>query len=229
VRQSQLVVSKFALGGAQDSPRLFLRQSMPDMSTELESEIVAAKDVFFRVNLKNVKFVLNNLKFVYYSVIGSENLLVCAIEQLKSEKEDNYNETLLKYFASHLEEERDHVKWLLDDLTTHGVELDDGDEDAMAMVGSQYYMIFHLHPSCLLGYLAVVEGTPTPIEEIEKMERIYGRKLFRFARFHALKDRDHKIELFDVINKAPTHLRDGFYRSARNCLKHMERAARHWG
>lgn len=194
----------------------------------LKNLVAESKAKFFFVNLSSVASIVNNLKFVYHSVVASENLLACAIERLRVLEEDSYSSLLLAYFIEHLEEEREHDKWLADDLKSHGVNISKHDENAMAMIGSQYYMIFHSHPSCLLGYMAVVEGTPTPIEEIEKLEKIYGRKLFRFARFHSIKDEEHKVNLFDIIDKTPVQLVGNVFLSAEVALKHMAAAAKYW-
>jgi hypothetical protein len=199
-----------------------------DSSSKLEKMILQRKSIFFHVNINNIGCIIDNLKFVYYSVIATENLLSCAIAQLKKMECSTHNDGLLSYFIDHLEEEREHSKWLAEDLGTHGVNLDSYDENAMAMIGSQYYMIYHKHPSCLLGYMAVVEGTPTPIQEIEKLERIYGKKLFRFARFHSIKDEEHKIELFNHIDNTPHYLMDDIFLSTDITLNHMSNAAKHW-
>jgi len=134
----------------------------------------------------------------------------------------------LSYFVQHLEEERDHAKWLFNDLNSHGVDIGSFDTNAMAMVGLQYYMIYHVHPCCLLGYMAVVEGTPTPISDIEKLEGLYGKKLFRFARYHSIKDEEHKVELFAHIESAPSKYMEHITRSAIVTLDCISDAAKHW-
>ena len=197
-------------------------------SNELEKTILNQKKDFFYVNGDNVNSIVRNLRFVYHSVIASENLLLCAIQQLMLSEASSYRDTVLSYFTEHLEEERGHAEWLAKDLTTHGISISDLDNDAMAMVGSQYYMIHHRSPYCLLGYLAVAEGTPTPISEIEKLENVYGRMLFSFARFHSIKDEEHKIELFEVINKTPIRHRDDIRNSTKATLICISRAAKHW-
>jgi hypothetical protein len=142
--------------------------------------------------------------------------------------QSSYSRQLLHYYIEHLQEERDHARWLYEDLTTHGITLVKPDEYAMSMIGVQYYMVFHLHPCSILGYMAVVEGVPTPLPEIERLEKIYGRKLFRFARYHAEKDQVHKIELFQKISETPQEYQMLIFNSAESTLRFISEAAKGW-
>ncbi|MEZ5864865.1 MAG: hypothetical protein R3D25_12675 [Geminicoccaceae bacterium] len=68
------------------------------------------------------------------------------------------------YFAHHIDEERNHDVWTLEDLVNARF---DGDAvlaqlpppSLAAMVGSQYYWILHHHPAALLGYIAISRAT----------------------------------------------------------------------
>lgn len=195
---------------------------------DLENSIAQRKSNFFYVNSDSIRCIMRNLRFLYSSVVASENLLSCAAEQLKKHTSGIYRDKILSYYLEHLEEERDHAKWLADDLAAHGVIIEHHDLDAMRMIGAQYYMIFHCSPYCLLGYMAVVEGVPTPLSEIEKLESIYGKKLFRFSRFHAIKDMEHKHDIFERINSAPPLISEQIGRSASITLDCIECAAKSW-
>lgn len=197
-------------------------------ASDLRQLIVRRKQDFFYVNGDSIQCIVRNLKFVYSSVVATENLISCAIEQLVLVEPSTYRDNILSYFVEHLEEERDHAKWLSDDLTTHGVDISNCDEDAMFMIGAQYYMIHHKSPYCLLGYMAVVEGTPTPISEIEKLELVYGKKLFRFSRFHSIKDEEHKDDLFKYINNSPAQFVESIAWSTNITLDCISKAAKHW-
>ena len=56
-----------------------------------------------------------------------------------------------------------------------------------ALVGSQYYWIFHFHPVALLGYIAVLEGYPPSMAMIDQLEAGtgYPREAFRTMIAHA--------------------------------------------
>jgi hypothetical protein len=72
---------------------------------------------------------------------------------------------LVAYLQQHIPEELHHDEWVLDDLQALNI----GREKvlaripplaASALVGPQYYWILHVHPIALLGFIAVMEGTP---------------------------------------------------------------------
>ena len=91
----------------------------------------------------------------------------------------------------------------------------------MSMVGTQYYLLKHVHPAALLGYMAVVECDPVPEEVVDLLERAHGKDLMRFMRFHALKDLEHRKELFEIIDLTPGQLRRLISDSTENVLDHF--------
>lgn len=148
-----------------------------------------------RVNLADTGIMLHNLVWLYQVITASENLMVVA--------EQESNGRLAKYLRDHLEEERDHAKWLADDLQTVGVDVSRllPDRSAMGLAGSQYYLIYHVSPVCLLGYMAVLEGFPFPLDVLEKLEACHGKDMLRCLRYHAENDLEHRKELFRVIDE----------------------------
>jgi hypothetical protein len=52
--------------------------------------------------------------------------------------------------------------------------------------------------------------------------------LFRFMRFHAVKDLEHRKELFSIINQAPAGPAELIAYSAENVLEYFSRAAAVW-
>jgi Iron-containing redox enzyme len=117
---------------------------------------------------------------------------------------------LTTYLERHIDEERNHDQWLLDDLEALGVSR----STVMArlpsltvacLVGSQYYWVLHSHPVALLGYLAFAEGypsAPTLIEELVARTG-YPREAFRMLSEHAELDSRHGNELDQVIDSLP--------------------------
>ena len=109
------------------------------------------------------------------------------------------------YLTHHIREERHHDEWLLDDLEVLGVPREQvlaqmPSATVAALVGSQYYWIRHHHPVALLGYIAVLEGTPPVAEHVEGIIRQTGlpRKAFRTILKHADLDPHHR----DALNRA---------------------------
>src|SRR5258708_26977112 len=144
----------------------------------------------FHFDVSNRTAVIENLKFLYWCCVAREDLL-------REGFDTPCGPGLAEYYRSHLEEERGEISILEEDLKAAGVEgtLKIPNHIAMAMIGTQYYLIKHVHPVSLLGYMAVEEAAPTPIEVIEALESTHGKDLFRFLRLHAIKDQQHTKEL----------------------------------
>ena len=71
-----------------------------------------------------------------------------------------------------------------------------------AMVGSQYYWIFHYHPLSLLGHIAVMEGYPPTVELVDALIAKTGcpREAFRTLQRHAHLDKQHRDDLNEVLD-----------------------------
>lgn len=146
------------------------------------------------LNLNDLGILISNLAFMHQVIVSSERLLEEAANESIGE--------LKAYYLVHLEEERQHQKWLADDLLSYGVDVKTLPlmRKAAEMAGSQYYLIKHVHPSCLLGYMAVLEGFPMPLDMVDSLEVLHGKKLIRTLRFHAEHDLEHRKEVFRMID-----------------------------
>lgn len=138
-----------------------------------------------------------NLVFMHALMVASEPLLQEAIEHSDG--------ALGVYYSAHIEEERGHAAWLADDLKSLGVTVGEPSYIAAACAGAQYYLIRHAHPAALLGYLAVLEGYPAPLEVVDMLEGHYGKDAMRCFRFHAEHDVDHRADLVKMIESVPEH------------------------
>jgi Iron-containing redox enzyme len=114
------------------------------------------------------------------------------------------------YLERHVEEERDHDEWLLDDLELLG--MDRGDvlgrvpsATVASLVGAQYYWSLHVHPVALLGYLSFLEGSPPTPDLIEDLVARTGfpREAFRTLAKHGELDPEHGAELEQTIDSLP--------------------------
>jgi hypothetical protein len=117
---------------------------------------------------------------------------------------------LADYLGTHIPEERNHDEWLLADLDVLGVPrtvaLNTTPSPTMAsLVGSQYYWIFHTHPVALLGYIAVLEGNPAPIEFLDEVVQRteLPRAAFGSMFKHAALDLQHRNDLDDLLWEFP--------------------------
>jgi hypothetical protein len=117
---------------------------------------------------------------------------------------------LASYLEAHVDEELDHDEWLLEDLEVLG--RDRGEVLARppsaavaALVGAPYYWILHYHPAAVLGYIALLEGYPPTLTEVDRlMERTgYGREAFRTLIRHAELDPLHRDDLDEALDRLP--------------------------
>lgn len=135
-----------------------------------------------------------------------------------------FEAALLAYLIRHAEEERDHYQWIMEDLNEVAVP----DWLAAEAAGAQYYMIRHVHPASLLGYMAVLEGDPPRLEDVTKLEHLFGKKLLRCTRLHAATDLEHRIELFKLIDMVPANLQSIVLQSAEHTLTILQITQKSW-
>jgi hypothetical protein len=152
---------------------------------------------FPMVDLSKPEIFARNMAFMHDLMIASEPLVQEAIDHADGELRD--------YLVRHIEEERGHAAWLAEDLAELGLTEWERSCAAVACAGSQYYWIKHVHPAAVLGYMAILEGYPMPIETVEELELIHGTKACRTLRYHAENDVEHRIDLFEMIGKLPEH------------------------
>lgn len=160
------------------------------------------KSKYPRLDLSDIRVMRNNLVFVLHLIAASEDLLKNGISQL-SNSTDPFDVKLREYFKTHLLEEAGHHAWLLDDIDGIDAPLN---WTAAEMAGTQYYLINHVHPASLLGYMAVLEGDPVPIDVVESLESLHGKRFFRTIRYHAEHDLDHREDVFKLIDELPDNL-----------------------
>lgn len=115
-----------------------------------------------------------------------------------------------EYLSRHIPEELHHDEWLLADLEVLGQKREQvlerlASPTAAALVGTQYYWIFHAHPVSLLGYLAVLEGEPPSTAFIEEVVAKSGlpAKAFRTYIKHGHLDAQHRDDLNDALDRMP--------------------------
>ncbi len=117
---------------------------------------------------------------------------------------------LIPFLVRHIEEERDHDAWLLEDLGRLGVPpsrvLDRVPSPVAArLVGSQYYWILHDHPVALVGYMAALEGGVVTEEFLEDFVARTGLDPagVRTLVLHARIDPLHEADLDDLVDRLP--------------------------
>lgn len=114
------------------------------------------------------------------------------------------------YYEKHVPEEMDHDLWTLDDLEAVGYHragvLAMTPQPAVAnLVGAQYYWLNHHHPVMLLGYIAVLEGSPPQMDHLDWIEEAagLGKDAWRTYRFHGDVDPHHLEDLNRAVDAMP--------------------------
>lgn len=117
---------------------------------------------------------------------------------------------LAEYLAKHIPEEMHHDEWVLEDLALLGVNRSEiltrlPPSTVATLVGAQYYWILHHHPIAVLGYIAVLEGTPPETAKIEHVSRASGVPLEAFSTLlrHARLDPYHRDDLDNLLDRLP--------------------------
>ncbi len=118
--------------------------------------------------------------------------------------------SLAQYLETHIEEERHHDVWTLDDLEAIGYDRDEILQltplpAVAAFAGSQYYWIHHHHPVGLLGYIAILEGSPPSAAHIDRLREVTGlpAAAFRTYAFHGEVDPHHTDDLNRALDAMP--------------------------
>lgn len=115
-----------------------------------------------------------------------------------------------RYLRAHRAEETGHDAWLLADLAALGRDPAEPwrrvpPPEVADLVGAQCYWVEHHHPACLLGYVAVLEGTPPTPAFVDRLVATTGqpRAAFRTLDRHAALDPTHAADLWAVLDALP--------------------------
>jgi heme oxygenase-like protein len=140
-------------------------------------------------------------------------LMEAALERARAlAPDDRVAAGLVEYLERHIPEEMHSEEpggAALDDLEALGV-----DADALlaqlpspkmaALIGAQYFWIFHYHPVAILGYLELEAYHPRPATIERLIEKTgYPREGFRQLVLHAKLDAVHAKDLHRVLDSLP--------------------------
>jgi hypothetical protein len=206
-----------------------LQNKWVDLSRDdLPTYIAQRKIIATSCNIAIPGVFWKNLQFLHNTVTATEGLLETAYLQCRKLCAGEERLFLEQYYGRHLEEERGHLDWLECDMRNLGVERNPLDSIAMALIGTQYYLINHVHPSALLGYLLVFEGEPVSISKVEALEDIYGSGNLTFLRRHAETDVVHREELFWLMKRLNLDRIPALWFSLESSLFYLSEAAKSW-
>lgn len=148
---------------------------------------------------------------VYQVMRGIGGVMDTALERANARLGvDAVAPALAAYLEKHIEEERGHDAWILEDLEVLGLDHDGiggrPSPPAVAeLVGAQYYWVLHAHPVAVLGYLAVAEGGASTPSTVRRLQEATGHPIaaFRTLTEHADLDPTHGDEVYEVIDELP--------------------------
>lgn len=139
---------------------------------------------------------------------ASVPLMARALERAQAATSDDPAAAgLAEYLEHHVDEERGHDDWLLEDLEVLGrsrgeVLARPPSASVAALVGAQYYWIEHYHPVALLGYIGLLEGYPPTIADVDALiaRTGYEREAFRTLIRHAELDPLHRDDFDEALD-----------------------------
>lgn len=177
---------------------------------------------FARVSLDAAAFALWNhprlpelypeFLFRNHAVIrASVPLMQAAADVCESRKSsDPLSAGMFDYLSHHIPEEMHHDDWVLEDLEVLGFDRKKvlariPPPSVARLVGSQYYWIRHVHPVALLGFIAVLEGTPPDVSFFEQTaDRAHlPRSAFSNLLRHGKLDPRHRDDLDHALDGFP--------------------------
>jgi hypothetical protein len=177
------------------------------------------------IDLESPVVMRRNLAFMMQMIVTSETLLRVSISRLEPSL-DIFDMDLRAYYAQHLEEETGHYEWMQADMEGEKYAFHWG---AAELAGMQYYLVQHVHPAALLGYMLVLECLPMSMALIEHLESIHGEKLLRTLRYHAVHDQDHSRDLLAMVWGAPEQVQTWIYENAIQTAHRLGRAQEQLG
>jgi hypothetical protein len=151
---------------------------------------------------------LDYLQVMHGVIRASIPLMETARARCRQSPADPLAAALSAYFTAHIAEEQRHDDWLLEDLAAagrHAGPADPPGPPVARLVGAQYYWIRHYHPVCLLGYIAVLEGSAPPPWLSGHLASLTGlpAAAFRTLDHHAAADLSHEAGLYALIDQLP--------------------------
>lgn len=165
-------------------------------SENLLTMIAVERQKIPQLCLESRSVFLRNLQCLLTVMQASELLLYLATRSL-----GDTLPAVRDYYVRHAEEEAGHAKWLQEDIgELHSATLP---REAIALAGSAYYMVLHVSPVALLGYMAVLECFPMENSQVEFLESLHGKQLLRTIRIHADADKQHGADILTLLDGLP--------------------------
>lgn len=134
-------------------------------------------------------------------------LMSSALERSFALQGDPVAAHLASYLRIHIEEEKDHDLWLLDDICSLGYQKREVLEAppcaaTVNLIGAQHFWMNHVHPVAIMGYLILMEGYAPLPGQLELIRARSGAPAtaFRCLKRHAEDDPAHLADLNQTLD-----------------------------
>ena len=169
--------------------------------------------------------ICNHLVLLHQITRASVPLMEAAHRHILASPPDPVSSIFGPYLLQHIEEESNHDVWTLDDLESVGIDratvlAAPPPRIVAALVGAQYYWIFHYHPVALLGYMLMLESNAPSEAFVDEMTARTGlpEQAFNTHRIHATLDPGHQADLYHLLDRLP--LTDDHVQLIANSVSH---------
>ncbi len=174
-----------------------------------EDRLIAASDRFW--NHPNLAELYPDFLIQLYRIVcGGLDLMSFAASRSADLFNDPVAAISAEYLSQHIAEEKDHAGWILDDISSLGIDEASvlqsvSSPGVVSLLGGQHLRIANAHPVSIFGYLVVLEGSPPLIEQLELIQRRTGLpgEAFRCLRSHAEDDPAHLADLNRTLDRLP--------------------------
>ncbi len=165
-------------------------EQIESIESLLKKSLKTVEDVYDKFPWQDKNAYGNWLAQTFYFVSHSTRLLCASAARFSLSQHK-----LHQRYVEHLSEEKGHEVLAKNDLKNLGFSAEEFPELAptAAFYQSQYFMIEHIHPSALFGYILVLEGISVSRgkQALALTEEAFGRKCSTFWHVHANEDEDH--------------------------------------
>lgn len=171
--------------------------ALVEFKTTFAHELARLSKRIYELPWENKGFYTSFLTQTYYFVRHSTRLLALASARTGWDEE-----TLHRWFALHIGEERGHDRLALADVEQLSkAELEKEMPETRNLYETQYYKVDHDGASTFIGYILALEGVASQIIPgiLPTVSEAHGDKAARFLKLHAEEDPDHVDQGFHKV------------------------------
>ncbi|GEM_PF-4756937 len=146
---------------------------------------------------------LSYLAATCHIIRSSVDLMILALSSCPVEADENF----LTYLEKHIEEEREHYQWALEDLQSATAHSElflarTFRTEVISVPGIAYYQVRNFTPYAVLGYMLALESNPPAVDLVTGLphKTSLASSAFRTVLVHAEADIEHSAEIYKLID-----------------------------